>query len=581
MNDHDNSRVLLVDTQDPHPARKRARALTTPWRSRKISIAVSPDGRWAAAGSWNDPGVYVWDLPRRRFERVLPRGDTVADGHTLPAFSPDGRWLVVNSAVEAASGYYFWEVGTWKRGPYIPRPTVAGWGEPIFSPDGALIALSVAANQVRLYEMATGRTIAHLTTLEALAPAPLAFSPDGTRLIASTNRQTALIWDLRRIRERLRTMDLDWDQPPYPPEEASPGASLPPIRSIRVLGEAPEPAARRAAELAACEARLREHPDDVEALLDRGWLKLKMSKPAEAIPDLERGLQLRPDDSDALYLLAEAQIADQRSGGGEGDPRDIPDACRRRCRCPRLERSVGARARPSPGSRRRSQQGPRSRPRPRSGEVRNAPRSGSASAGSRTPWRTSICWSRAFLRTRTSSRCAARSTSAWATESRRWPISSGPPCCPRRRRSSTTIWPGGWPPARPHCAIPRRRWSSPGRPSRRRLIRPSTSIRWASPSTARANLPRPSPPWRRASRPARANPTPSTCSFWPCPAIGSAASPKRADFDRAVEWRRHHPNLPDPRWSHELDDFQAEARDLLDGPASELPADVFAPSSGP
>ena len=30
MNDNDNSRVLLVDTRHPHPARKRARALTTP-----------------------------------------------------------------------------------------------------------------------------------------------------------------------------------------------------------------------------------------------------------------------------------------------------------------------------------------------------------------------------------------------------------------------------------------------------------------------------------------------------------------------------------------------------------------------
>ncbi len=309
VNDHDHSRILLVDTNDPHPARQHARVLSTPFRSRKISIAVSPDGRWAATGSWNDPGVYVWDLPRHRFERILPRADTPADGSTLPAFSPDGRWLVVNSAVGVASGYYFWEVGTWKRGPYIPRPTSAGWAEPVFSPDGDLVALSVAANRVRLHEMATGRTIAHLTTLQALAPAALAFSPDGTRLIASTNRHTALIWDLRRIRERLRTKGLDWDQPPYAPEESSPGASLAPIRSIRVLGEAPKPAARRAAELAACEARLRDHPDDVEALLDRGWLKLKMSKPAEAIPDVERGLRLRPDDSDALYLLAEAQIA--------------------------------------------------------------------------------------------------------------------------------------------------------------------------------------------------------------------------------------------------------------------------------
>jgi WD40 repeat protein/tetratricopeptide (TPR) repeat protein/tRNA A-37 threonylcarbamoyl transferase component Bud32 len=51
----------------------------------------------------------------------------------------------------------------------------------------------------------------------------------------------------------------------------------------------------------------------------------------------------------------------------------------------------------------------------------------------------------------------------------------------------------------------------------------------------------------------------------------------RADFDRAMRWRRDHPNLTQPGWSDELDAFQAEARTLLDGPPPELPANVFAP----
>jgi tetratricopeptide (TPR) repeat protein len=49
----------------------------------------------------------------------------------------------------------------------------------------------------------------------------------------------------------------------------------------------------------------------------------------------------------------------------------------------------------------------------------------------------------------------------------------------------------------------------------------------------------------------------------------------RADSDRAVKWRRDHPNLP-AQWSAELDAFQAEALALLNGPPPELPADVFA-----
>jgi serine/threonine protein kinase/tetratricopeptide (TPR) repeat protein len=51
----------------------------------------------------------------------------------------------------------------------------------------------------------------------------------------------------------------------------------------------------------------------------------------------------------------------------------------------------------------------------------------------------------------------------------------------------------------------------------------------------------------------------------------------RADFDRAVQWRRDHPSVPQPGWNEQLDAFQAEARALLDGRSRDLPAEVFAP----
>jgi tetratricopeptide (TPR) repeat protein len=57
--------------------------------------------------------------------------------------------------------------------------------------------------------------------------------------------------------------------------------------------------------------------------------------------------------------------------------------------------------------------------------------------------------------------------------------------------------------------------------------------------------------------------------------LGQAAR-ARADFDRAVRWRRDHPNLP-AQWTAELDAFQAEAEAVLAAPADELPPDVWAP----
>jgi serine/threonine protein kinase len=51
----------------------------------------------------------------------------------------------------------------------------------------------------------------------------------------------------------------------------------------------------------------------------------------------------------------------------------------------------------------------------------------------------------------------------------------------------------------------------------------------------------------------------------------------RVDFDRALQWRRDHPDFSQSGWNEELDAFQAEALAVLNGPPLDLPADVFAP----
>jgi serine/threonine protein kinase/WD40 repeat protein/tetratricopeptide (TPR) repeat protein len=307
MIDNVSTRVLVVDTTRPRQARFRAPTLSGS-HGGMTSISVSSDGRWAAAGGWQQAGITIWDLPRRRLERVMPPGGDALDNSFAAAFSPDGRWLISCTANESARGYYFWEVGTWKRGPFISQVPSGTLAAPAFSPGGRLTAVTVSPQQVRLAETASGRAIAHLSTLQPLEPTPLAFSPDGTKLIASTNRRTALMWDLGRIREQLRTMHLDWDQPPFPPEADGSRPAPPPIRSIQVIGELLEPAARRAAELAALNERLRTDPDDADALIDRGAVRLRDSRWSEAIADLERGLRLRPDDPDAPILLAEVYL---------------------------------------------------------------------------------------------------------------------------------------------------------------------------------------------------------------------------------------------------------------------------------
>ena len=65
-------------------------------------------------------------------------------------------------------------------------------------------------HQISLADAATGRELARLSTVQRVAPTPLSFSPDGTKLVVSTDRNTAHVWDLRRVRDQLAPMGLDW-----------------------------------------------------------------------------------------------------------------------------------------------------------------------------------------------------------------------------------------------------------------------------------------------------------------------------------------------------------------------------------
>jgi hypothetical protein len=166
------------------------------------SIALSPNGQWAATGTWRGAGTRLWDLHSgQQIGQELPGGDAFV------AFSPDGRWLVNGTQDD----YRFWEVGSWRPGLRIPRTPPTGAGPLAFSTDGKILAIAHSYREVRLIETASGRELA---TLAAPEPHPirwLCFRPDGEQLAVACEKGILQLWDLRRLRQRLTEIGLDWD----------------------------------------------------------------------------------------------------------------------------------------------------------------------------------------------------------------------------------------------------------------------------------------------------------------------------------------------------------------------------------
>ena len=181
-------------------------------------VSLSPDGKWLLTNSHANGGVMLWSLPDRARVPNLPFEVGGA------RFSPDGKWLV-SSTRETSR---ICEVGNWREVRQFD-----GFFQS-FSPDGRLGIVLDTSNVLRLVEIETGRILARLERPDQQALKELSFSPDGSRLVGTTNDPPSVqVIDLRAIRRGLAEMGLDWDAPAFSEDDPA-RADLPPLPPIKV-----------------------------------------------------------------------------------------------------------------------------------------------------------------------------------------------------------------------------------------------------------------------------------------------------------------------------------------------------------
>ncbi len=246
--------ALLYELEDP----RRKLVIDSPGLR---CPALSPDGRWLAAGTSEGRGVTVWDARTGKPAHTIDLGEP-GDRVSWPAFSPDGEWLVTGTSAE----YGFWEVGSWRKVHGHRRENAArSFGWIVFSPVSKMVAVLHSVSEVRLLHPATGRELARLPT----SGGPFCFSPDGSQLVTAAGKDGAFqVWDLRLIRQRLAEMGLDWTDDNWTPSSLAP-APFPqgngvgargPLR-VKVLPPEPVPPSREL---------------DAEAYYERGLLFVRM-----------------------------------------------------------------------------------------------------------------------------------------------------------------------------------------------------------------------------------------------------------------------------------------------------------------
>ncbi len=172
-------------------------------------VAVSPNGQWVATGGFHPPGgAKVWAAGSGKLEKTLPVGVGC-----WVVFSPDGKRLLTSAAATGkAHQIRVWQVGSWAE--ILLKEPIQGI-VPAFSPDGKLLVVETGTGVARLLDPNTGTEYARLEDPSQDRTFAFSFSPDSTKLVCATVDGCCVhVWDLPALRRQLAEMDLDWESPP-------------------------------------------------------------------------------------------------------------------------------------------------------------------------------------------------------------------------------------------------------------------------------------------------------------------------------------------------------------------------------
>jgi WD40 repeat protein len=157
---------------------------------------VSPDGQWLGIFQPFTPWLGLYSLPEFREIAVLTNRANIQ----YFEFSPLNNELAIASPRRVE----FWNTATWTR-----TRELTNFMATLFEPDGKSCWLTKDFRNAGLYDVREFELLLPLPT----GTLPLALSPDGRLLAASVDARRIQVWDLAELRQQFRQLGVDWAEP--------------------------------------------------------------------------------------------------------------------------------------------------------------------------------------------------------------------------------------------------------------------------------------------------------------------------------------------------------------------------------